>query len=224
MAFSMASACSRSFLLNINRRFAPKLQYSLHYNKTQRAELWTDHKHHKGNELSDAHPIVPRQFNLTFNEYLELKRTLRFKQRIGGVLFGLTAGMATNAAVFVLNPHWFEVAPTPEQVPLVFGQDPIMVTVGLTMVGSLCGYGLGCVISKFAWSVFNRSKWNDLNARDADFLSRLDKHRFVGDSSETFEEDFYGESIKSASDYRQWVRQHQRKRENHIKFNSSLSS
>ena len=46
--------------------------------------------------------------------------------------------------------------------------------------------------------------------READFLQRISSHR--ASTFSKFEDDYYGESIKSLSDYRQWVREQQKKR------------
>ena len=47
--------------------------------------------------------------------------------------------------------------------------------------------------------------------REVDFLERIVSHR--ASSYSKFEDDFYGESIKTLSDYRQWVRkQHEKKK------------
>ena len=136
---------------------------------------------------------------------------------MSGGIFGLTSAGVSSAGIQIYFPEWFIPAATPEEIPLVFGMDPMIVTVGGTPVAGVCGYSIGCTLLKYTWALFNRTAWGNLQARDADFLRRLDQHRFVGDSN--FEDDFYGESIKTLSDYRQWVRQHQKKRENHAKFN-----
>ena len=49
--------------------------------------------------------------------------------------------------------------------------------------------------------------------RDADFLSRLQRHRYVGTDQNKYEDDYYADKVLTLSDYRQWVRQQQRKRE-----------
>ena len=46
--------------------------------------------------------------------------------------------------------------------------------------------------------------------RDDDFLRRLQKHRFS--EFNKYDDDYYGEKVVTPSDYRQWVRQQQKKR------------
>ena len=58
--------------------------------------------------------------------------------------------------------------------------------------------------------------------READFLERISSQRSLSFSK--FEDDFYGESIKNLSDYRQWVREQQRKRKIEEKFEGKSQS
>lgn len=168
-------------------------------------------------EETSTLPIIPPRFNLTFEEYIQLKRKLKTQQRGAGAVIGLSSSFATSFVLSMYNPHWFIPVATPEEIPLVFGMDPMMVVAGATVVGFGFGYGVGGAFWKGVWSTLNRSKRADVDAREADFLKRLDRHRFIGDSK--FEDDFYGDSIKNLSDYRQWVRLHQKKRETAEKMN-----
>jgi len=156
-------------------------------------------------------PTVPPRFNLTFEEYIQMKNKLKRNQRAFGVVIGMASGFGTSFALSTFNPQWFIPVATPEEIPLVFGMDPMMVVAGATALGLGCGFGVGGAIWKAVWSVGNRKSRADMDAREADFLNRLDRHRFIGDSK--FEDDFYGGSIKNLSDYRQWVRLHQKKKE-----------
>lgn len=47
--------------------------------------------------------------------------------------------------------------------------------------------------------------------RDAEFLARLQKHRFS--EVNKYEDDYYGDKVMTLSDYRQWIRQQQRRKE-----------
>lgn len=47
--------------------------------------------------------------------------------------------------------------------------------------------------------------------REKDFLERLDRHRFS--EFQKFEDDYYGDKIANVGDYRQWVRQQDKKKE-----------
>ena len=52
--------------------------------------------------------------------------------------------------------------------------------------------------------------------REDDFLQRLQKHRFS--AFNRYEDDYYGDKILTPSDYRQWIRVQQRKRDAAAKF------
>lgn len=47
--------------------------------------------------------------------------------------------------------------------------------------------------------------------RDIDFLQRLQKHRFSDVNK--YEDDYYGDKIITLSDYRQWIRKQQKRKE-----------
>lgn len=52
--------------------------------------------------------------------------------------------------------------------------------------------------------------------RETDFLKRLQKQRYSEVSK--YEDDYYGEKVLSLSDYRQWVRQQQKRKNDMAKF------
>ena len=47
--------------------------------------------------------------------------------------------------------------------------------------------------------------------RENDFLERIQKYRFSDVSR--YDDDYYAEKVKTLSDYRQWVRQQQKRQE-----------
>lgn len=160
------------------------------------------------------------QFALSFDEYQNLKRSFKTKQRIAGVPFAFLGMTAASFTTAYLYPDMFDA--TPENVQLIMGIDPLVFS-GISGVAAAgVGYILGTNFYKFLWKTFNKTEHHNLYERDADFLKRLDKYRFGQDSK--FEDDYYGESIKTLSDYRQWVRTHQRKRKNHEKYTLKVSS
>ena len=58
--------------------------------------------------------------------------------------------------------------------------------------------------------------------READFLERVAARR--ASSYSKFEDDYYGESIKNVSDYRQWLREQQKKQTMMEKYDSKEQS
>lgn len=158
--------------------------------------------------------VTPEQFNISFADYQKLKRNLKTKQRIAGIPFALTGMLGSSMATAYLMPDMFDA--TPENVQLIMGMDPLMFCGICGVAASGISYVLGTNIFKMLWNTMNKEESSNLQARDADFLKRLEQFRYGGDSR--FEDDYYGESIKTLSDYRQWIRTHQRKRETIEKF------
>lgn len=152
--------------------------------------------------------------SINFSEYQKLKRSLRTRQRVAGVPFALSGIGISSVTSAYMFPDMFDA--TPDNVQLIMGLDPL-VFCGICGVGA-CGLGyiVGSNLYKILWAVFNRSTYRKLMEKDTDFLQRLEKHRFGSDSK--FEDDYYGESIRTLSDYRQWVRTQQRKAEAAAKF------
>ena len=64
--------------------------------------------------------------------------------------------------------------------------------------------------------MFSFHLWSVSLQRDEDFLQRIQKFRFSEFSR--YEDDYYGDKIMTLSDYRQWIRQQQRKKESAEKF------
>lgn len=58
--------------------------------------------------------------------------------------------------------------------------------------------------------------------READFLERVTARR--ASSNSKFEDDYYGESIKNVSDYRQWLREQQKKQNITEKYDNKEQS
>jgi len=154
---------------------------------------------------------VPRKFNLSFEDYIKLKSKLKMQQRlIGGFPFaGIGIGLSSITMIYMC-PDMFD--GTPENVQLILGMDPLVFS-GICGVASAgVGYGFGAGVYKLIWQKLS-SKADDLDKRDLDFLLRLNKHRFGADSK--FEDDYYGETIKTLSDYRQWIRKNRRKKKDY---------
>ena len=58
--------------------------------------------------------------------------------------------------------------------------------------------------------------------READFLERITSRR--ASTYSKFEDDYYGENIKNVSDYRQWLREQQKKQRIADKYDSKEES
>lgn len=168
-------------------------------------------------ELSSSASAV-RKFNLSFEDYIKLKGEVRRNQIFVGIPFALLGCWTWPLITMTyICPDMFDA--TPENVQLILGLDPLLFTGISGTIAAGFGYFIGVAVYKIVWRKWNKDRWSDLDARDRDFLQRLDKYRFGADSK--FEDDYYGESIKNLSDYRQWIRTHQRRKENHEKYELS---
>lgn len=146
---------------------------------------------------------------INFEDYKKLKKRLKWTARVAGIP-GFAVFSGISAAV---NVHYFPDIMNLEaaEVQPVFGMDPIV-------FASLCGLGAGSVgffagasLFNAMWRVLFRSKYRVLKERDEDFLQRIQKYRYSEFSR--YEDDYYGDKIMTLSDYRQWVRQQQKRRE-----------
>ncbi|EDO40484.1 predicted protein [Nematostella vectensis] len=149
----------------------------------------------------------PKQFTLGFEEFQKLKRKVRARQRVAGLPVAAVALMTSSAVSAYLNPNMFD-AP-PDQIQPILGMDPLIFC-GLCGVASAgVGYIAGSAIFGSIWRFFNRDTSKMLQERESDFLERITAKR--ASSFSKFEDDYYGENIKTLSDYRQWLREQQKK-------------
>lgn len=146
---------------------------------------------------------------MPFQQYRKLKQSLKVKARLTGIPAGLL-GMATSSAINIsLNPRMFEM--TPEEVKPILGMDPILFSVLCGMGSGVVGYMVGANLFTKLWALIYRKDHQNLQKRENDFLQRLQKHRFS--EFNKYDDDYYGDKVTTLSDYRQWVRQQQKKKD-----------
>ncbi|XP_062514125.1 uncharacterized protein LOC134189770 isoform X1 [Corticium candelabrum] len=144
---------------------------------------------------------------MTFEDFIKQRRSLRMRKRLAGLPFAFAALTGSSMFHAWLNPHMFD-ATSPDQLTVYFGIDPLVLA-GIS--GVICGgvgYMIGGAVMDAAWHMFNPQQSKMMKLREADFLARISRHR--ASSNSRYEDDFYGDSIKSLSDYRQWIRRQQR--------------
>ncbi|KAK3728840.1 hypothetical protein QZH41_007644 [Actinostola sp. cb2023] len=94
--------------------------------------------------------------------------------------------------------------------------DPLIFC-GLCGVASAgVGYVVGSALFRSLWKIFNKDTAMKMEMREVDYLERISSKRAASFSK--FEDDYYGESIKTLSDYRQWLREQEKKRKANEKF------
>jgi len=170
--------------------------------------------------LFSGKKVAPKRFQLSFDEYQKQRRTLRTRQRLAGLPFGVTALIASSCASAYMFPNMFD-AP-PEQIQPILGMDP-MIFCGLCGVASAgVGFVAGTAVFKSVWRIWNKTVAQNLQEREADFLERVTSRR--ASTYSKFEDDYYGENIKNVSDYRQWLREQQKKQRIADKYDSKEES
>lgn len=128
------------------------------------------------------------------------------------------------------------------------GLDPLLFSGFCGAASAMVGFVLGGTIFNATWQILSRDKARQYSQvhfyhalmlaffipihytyvdssnlihfqREADFLKRLEKHRYSEVSK--YEDDYYGERVRTLSDYRQWVRQQQKRRIDMAKLKQS---
>jgi len=199
----------RSSTLSGSKRL---LSNSVNTEGEEREDKWNS-KLHK-DRIEEVTRVKPQQFEISFEEYIKLKNSVRTKQRVAGMPFALL-GLGTSSVVSAyMFPEMFDA--TPENVQLIMGLDPLVFCGICGVVSAGAGYAVGTQLFKTLWKVLNGNQARVLLEREKDFLERIQKARFASFSK--FEDDYYGESIKNLSDYRQWLRTQQKKAKADQKF------
>nr|XP_058955108.1 uncharacterized protein LOC131782395 [Pocillopora verrucosa] len=174
----------------------------------------------KRSPLFSGQNITPKRFQLSFEEFQQLRRKLRTKQKLAGLPIGVTFLLASSTITAYMFPNIFDA--TPEQIEPILGMDPIIFC-GLCGVASAgVGFAAGTVAFKSVWKLFNKDLAQNMQEREADFLERVTARR--ASSNSKFEDDYYGESIKNVSDYRQWLREQQKKQNITDKYDNKEQS
>eukprot|EP01134_Creolimax_fragrantissima_P001263 CFRG1263T1 len=150
-----------------------------------------------------------REITMPFKEYREIKKTMKTRGRIVGVPAGFGSMFGTSFAILSTNPTIMDPPANLNDIQLILGMDPMLATVLATTVAGGVGYVFGGTFYSFVWRLINREKANQLILRDADFMKRLDKHRFVDDQKQ--EDDYYGEKVLTVADYRNWLKDQKKK-------------
>eukprot|EP00118_Oscarella_pearsei_P003658 m.15231 g.15231 ORF g.15231 m.15231 type:complete len:216 (+) comp26251_c0_seq1:23-670(+) len=149
------------------------------------------------------------RMELTFEDYVVKRRKLRLVKRLSGIPLAFAGLTASSMLHLYWNPHMFD-ATSIDQIQLIYGMDPLMIASLSGIAAGGVSYLIGGFIYEKSWHLFNKDLATKMNQRNADFLSRIQAHRSSDFSK--FEDDYYGESIRSLSDYRQWIRTQQRKK------------
>ncbi|KNC80541.1 hypothetical protein SARC_07113 [Sphaeroforma arctica JP610] len=150
-----------------------------------------------------------REMTMPFEEYRQLKKSLKTRGRIFGVPTGFGSMFGTSFAILSANPNIMEPPANVADIQLIMGMDPMVATVLATSVMGGVGYVMGGAMYGLVWRLINGHKARQISLRDEDFLNRLDKYRFSDDQKQ--EDDYYGDKIITVADYRAWLKDQNKK-------------
>ncbi|KAK9722687.1 TIM23 complex component [Basidiobolus ranarum] len=156
---------------------------------------------------SEKQPETLSETELSWEEYFQLRRNRRTRERLSSIPTTIV-GVGLSSAYFAS----LEVDPT----QTIFGVDPLVIYAAGVVASGFGGYLVGPLFGNGLWGLFHRNLASKMDIRDKEFYQRIKKHR-SDPSLNSFRNpvpDFYGEKIKSVSDYRSWLRkqrEHQRK-------------
>ncbi|CAO3620120.1 unnamed protein product [Cunninghamella echinulata] len=90
----------------------------------------------------------------------------------------------------------------------ILGMDPLMAAALSTLGAGFCGFLTGPLFGDVIFKALNRKYVPEMDARDKAFYERIKKNRVDArfNSVQNPVPDYYGENIKSVSDYRSWLR------------------
>ena len=87
--------------------------------------------------------------------------------------------------------------------------DPMIVLSMGVMTSTAVGFGFSRVLYRKLWEWKNSDLAAKIEERKSDIFHRVEKHRATGEEQN---DDYYGESIKSASTYLVWLRKQKARR------------
>eukprot|EP00043_Microstomoeca_roanoka_P006633 m.64466 g.64466 ORF g.64466 m.64466 type:complete len:212 (-) comp13495_c0_seq1:375-1010(-) len=138
---------------------------------------------------------------LPFNDYIKVRRGLNLRAYAFGVpcFFAGIVGSAFVCATQIPNL----IPETPEQATLIMGMDPMLFSTLATTASGFASFFIGVSMFKTIWRTIFKKHAAILDARETDFRLRIARHRRGGYE---FSHDYYGDKVKTLSDYRSWLR------------------
>ncbi|CCE93935.1 Pam17p TDEL_0H00760 [Torulaspora delbrueckii] len=136
---------------------------------------------------------------LTWTDFFQMRKQQR-RINVGSSIF--TAFLGCNASWAYLST--MEIDPT----QTILGFDPLVVISGALAASGALGYLFGPLIGSQIFTLSNKKKLPEFDAKNKEFLRKISTNR-VDASSQSFSNpvpDYYGEKIGSIGEYRQWLR------------------
>ncbi|KAI3626197.1 hypothetical protein CBS9595_001558 [Malassezia furfur] len=136
---------------------------------------------------------------LPWSTYLQMRRQRR--------LAGLISTVPTMAIAAIASGSYFmtlEIDPS----KTIAGIDPLFVHIGATLACTAVGWLVGPSLGVGVWTLLHRSRAAQFAQRDREFYTRIKRLRADPTRQVVHNPvpDYYGESIGSIHQYRQWLR------------------
>ena len=140
-----------------------------------------------------------RDAPLPWETYLRLRSQRRIAGNVATIPLTILAG--GGAGSYFLTQ---EIDPS----QTIMGLDPMIVYIGGTATAALLGWLIGPSIGNGLWSLFHRTKAQQIAQRDKDFFEHIRRMRADPTRQVLHNQipDYYGEKIGSISQYRRWLR------------------
>jgi import inner membrane translocase subunit TIM23 len=157
---------------------------------------------------------------LPWNEYFRLRQQRNRMRPVVGIPFFL-GGYTAFAQFYEFSP--FEP---------ILGVDPFIVVSACALLAGTATYQIGAGLGQFSWRLLHRKL--PMDRMDKIFFSKIQHYRaergnspyvrqmsnarnlLQFDQRSKNRQDFYGESIKSISDYRNWLRKERKLTREHL--------
>eukprot|EP00049_Salpingoeca_infusionum_P000529 m.40523 g.40523 ORF g.40523 m.40523 type:complete len:231 (-) comp10444_c0_seq1:1879-2571(-) len=138
---------------------------------------------------------------LPFDDYIKLQK--RHKIASYAVAIPSFGVAVTLSSMYMAEKLPEFMGDTPEQVTQIMSLDPIVFASIASTVLGLAGAFAGSFLYRQLYAIIFSKHAKALRTRQMDFGYRIVLHRRGGSA---FRHDYYGDKIKSVSDYRKWLR------------------
>lgn len=148
---------------------------------------------------TSASRVPPAPAQLTWDKYLQLRRSRRMAGLVTTIPTTLLAGAAAGSYFLTV-----EIDPS----NAIGGIDPIYINAGLTLAATGLGWLTGPTVGTSIWGLLHRKNAGAISAMDHEFYEHIKRNRVdpTRQSMQNPVPDYYGEKIGSIKQYRQWLR------------------
>eukprot|EP00038_Savillea_parva_P008015 m.174070 g.174070 ORF g.174070 m.174070 type:complete len:246 (-) comp13782_c0_seq1:58-795(-) len=156
-------------------------------------------------EVQRSNTLMPLE------EYFAVRSRVNNQGLVAGSLFAVATffGSSQFTAIYFQDVIGNPYADPPIPPEMIWGMDPMIVLSMGVMTSTAVGFGFSRVLYRKLWEWKNSDLAAKIEERKSDIFHRVEKHRATGEEQN---DDYYGESIKSASTYLVWLRKQKARR------------